>query len=90
MSSAACPCGREDDPTCSATRKYRTAYQRQRDRDRHPDVDPARLPITVYSSSDNLDFQREDLAYLRSGEHGGVAEAWIDTRIEHPWERTDD
>ena len=74
------------------SRVYRTVYRRQRDIDRHPDIDPARLPVTVYSSSQNLDFQREDLAYLRSeGEgHDGVAEAWVDTRIEYQWERTDD
>lgn len=70
-------------------RVWQTVYRRQRDLDRHPDVDPARLPLTVYSKSDNLDFQREDLAYLRN-ERGGVAHAWIETRIEHPWERTDD
>lgn len=69
---------------------WRTVYRRQRDLDQFPDIDPTRLPLTIYSSSDNPDFQREDLAYLRSNERSDVAEAWIETRIEHPWERTDD
>lgn len=73
-------------------RVYRTVYRRQRDLDRHPGIDPARLPLSVYSHSDNLAYQREDLTYLRDeGEgHDGVAEAWIETRIEHPWERMPD
>jgi len=67
-------------------RVYRTVYRRKRDVERFPDfVD--QLPLTVYSSSDNLEFQQEDLDYLRSDEHPGVHEAWIETRIEYPWER---
>lgn len=78
-----------DSMTPAATRVYRTVYRRQRDIDRFPDADPAQLPVTVYSSSANLDYQQEDLAYLRRyAEQQGAAEAWIETRIEHPWERT--
>lgn len=68
---------------------YRAVYRRQRDIDRHPDIDPARLPVTGYSESDNLDFARSDLAYLRD-ERDDAAEAWIETRTVTPWERTDD
>lgn len=75
----------------SEKRVWRTVYRRQRDIDRFPDMDPARLPLSVYSHSDNLAYQQEDLAYLRSDpDHDGIAEAWMETRIEHPWERTDD
>ena len=42
----------------------------------------------VYSSSDNLEYQREDLAYLR-GELG-EADACIETRQVTPWERLDE
>jgi len=71
-------------------RMYRTIWRRQRDVDRFPRIDPARLPTTEYSKSDRLDWAREDLAYLRSTEHPETHEAWIETRMEPPWERTDD
>jgi hypothetical protein len=72
-------------------RIYRVIFRRQRDVDAHPDVDPARLPTTVYSTPcEHVEHVREDLAYVRSDEHPDTHEAWIETRVEPPWERMDD